>query len=297
MILQASLVRRLRTSRPSSLNKTKRARAVLIILLAAFLPILNAACKSQGLGNNTGGGNPANGNSSGATGEVYATPPFQTKEPEHYQARMVIRLRADDDLESSDTFIMRDGERRREDYEPSPGVKVSDVQLPGAHFLLLHNRKLYAEVTGEANGSVPGPLLNPPEDFAPDLLINESRTEAHYEKLGVEELNGRSVTKYRVSVTNSEKEDQSTQVDQLIWIDERLGMPVKSETTTKNAGSSTTTYTMEMLDIKEEADQSVFAVPQDYKRVAMKEILAQIDAGKAPSPGNETGEKSRGKED
>ncbi|HEV7857050.1 MAG TPA: hypothetical protein VGO91_00225, partial [Pyrinomonadaceae bacterium] len=156
--------------------------------------------------------------------------------------------------------------------------------------------KLYAEVTNEAEGTVPGSLPNLPEDFAPDRLINESRTEARYEKLGVEELNGRSATKYRVSITGAEKLDQSTQIDQLIWIDEHLGMPVKSETTSKT-DSYVTTYTMEMLDIKEEADQSLFAVPQDYKRVAMKEMLAQMAASKAAAPGAVTGEKAQGKED
>jgi outer membrane lipoprotein-sorting protein len=270
----------------------KRARATLVIVLAALLSILNVACKSQGAGNNTGGGNPANGDSSGATGEAYATPPFQTKEPERYQARMVISLRADDKVESSDTFIVRDGERRREDYEPGPGIKVSDIKIQAGHFLLLHDGKLYAEVTGEAEGSAPGPPLNLPEDFAPDRLINESRTEARYQKLGVEELNGRSVTRYRVSLTGAEPADQGAQPDQLIWIDEHLGMPVKSETTSKDAGH-VTTYTMEMLDIKEEADQSLFAVPQDYKRVAMKEIQARITAAKSPAPGAETGAKAQ----
>lgn len=269
---------------------------MLVILLAAFLSISNIACKSQGLGNNAGGDNPANGNSSGATGEVYATPPFQTREPERYQAQMVIRLRAADDVETSESFIMRDGENRREDYEPLPGIKVSDLQIPAGHFLLLHNMKLYADVTNEADGSVPGPLLNLPEDFAPDRLVNESRTETRYEKLGVEEVNGRSTTKYRVSVTGAEKLDQGTQVEQLIWIDERLGMPVKSETTS-NAAGHVTTYTMEMLNIKEEADQSLFAMPQDYRKVAMREIMAHMAAGKSPAPGDKTGEKAQGKED
>ncbi|HEV7859103.1 MAG TPA: hypothetical protein VGO91_10845, partial [Pyrinomonadaceae bacterium] len=122
-------MRRSRTLRRSSFKNMKRARVTLVILLAALLPILNVGCKSQGSGNNTGGGNPANANSSGTTGEVYATPPFQTGEPERYQARMIIRLRAADDVESSDTFIVRDGEKRREDYEPSPGIKVSDIQI------------------------------------------------------------------------------------------------------------------------------------------------------------------------
>jgi outer membrane lipoprotein-sorting protein len=269
---------------------------MLIILLAALLPVLNAACKSQGPGSNAGGGNPANGNSNGAAGEVYATPPFQTREPERYQAQMVIGTRAGENTESSTVFIARDGERRREDYEPAPGVKVSDMQISTGHFLLLHNRKQYAEVSDEAEGSGPGMPLNLPEDFAPDLLVNESRPETRYEKLGVEELNGRSAAKYRVSVMSAKQEDQSMQVEQFIWIDEHLGMPVKSETTS-NAGGSLTKHTMEMLDIKEDADQSLFALPQDYRKVSMREILAHMTAAKSPAQeAYETGQKTQEKE-
>jgi outer membrane lipoprotein-sorting protein len=260
----------------------KRARPALIILLAAHLLVLNAACKSQGI-RSISGGLPGSGGSSpgSAAGEVSATPPFQTKEPERYQAQMVLNFTLDEHHEYSQTFIARDGNKRREDYEPLPSVKVSDLQTTEGHFLLLHDAKLYAELTLETGGSVPGPMVSLPEDFAPDRLINESRTETRYEKLGVEELNGRSATKYRVSVVNAPGENGGAQVEQaeqLIWIDEHLGMPVRSETALKDTGKSKMNYTMEMLDIKEEVDGSAFTVPQDYKKVSMKEILSHIKA-------------------
>jgi hypothetical protein len=254
---------------------------------------LNAACKSQGI-SSTSGGFPAGSSSPvSAAGEVSATPPFQTKEPERYQAQLVLKFSLDEHQESSQTFITRDGIKRREDYEPLPNVKVSDLQTTEGHFLLLHDAKLYAELTPETSGSVPGPLLNLPEDFAPDRLVNESRMETRYEKLGVEELNGRSATKYRVSVLSAPGENegaQAEQAEQLIWIDEQLGMPVRSETALKGTGSSKTKYTMEMLDIKEEVDGSAFAIPGDYKKVSMKEMLSHLS-------GDKNGAKAQGKDD
>jgi outer membrane lipoprotein-sorting protein len=293
------VVRGSSTSLRASLKNEKRARVVLAILLAVLLSILNAGCKSQGTGNNAGG-NPANGNSNGAAGEVYATPPFQTREPERYQAQMILNFTLDEHHESASTFIARDGDRRREDYEPAPNVKASDLQTTEGHFLLLHDAKLYAEVTPETGGSVPGPLLTQQEDFAPDLLINESRTEARYEKLGVEELNGRSATKYRVTILSAAGANDGAQVvqgEQFIWIDERLGMPVRSEATSTGASGVETKYIMEMLNVKEEVDGSVFAVPQNYKKVAMREILARIAAAKSPAKNDETSAKAQGKDD
>jgi outer membrane lipoprotein-sorting protein len=280
---------------PSSFKEAWRASPVLLSLLASVLLVLNVACKTGSVGNNTGA-NPANVNSGEAVVETYATPPFQTREPERYQAQMLLKFSLDEHLESASTFISRDGDKRREDYEMPTRMKVSDLEIPAGHFLLLHDRKLYALVTPEASALLQGPPTIIPEDFAPDLLINESRTEARYQKLGVEELNGRRVTKYRVEVASAAGAERQTQIEQLIWIDEQLGMPVRSETTSTGASSRQMKYTMEMLDIKEEADQSVFALPQDYKRVPMKEILAQMGATSPLAPGDEAGSKAPGKE-
>jgi hypothetical protein len=297
MIPQERRLRFKNTLMPSSLFDARRATLALVILLAAVLIILNAACKTQGGGANNAGGVGANDNSNVAAGEIYTTPPFQTKEPERYQAQMVLKFDSDEHPETSRTFIVRDADKRREDYEPVPGVKISDLETPAGHFLLLHDRKLYAEVTNETSAFVPGPNQSVPEDFSPDLLINESRAEARYEKLGVEELNGRSATKYRVSVLSAAGDEQSVKVEQLIWIDEHLGMPIKSETTSTGASGRPMSYTMEMIDIKEEADQSAFAVPQDYKKISMKEMLAHMAASNSLAPGDKTGEKAKGKDD
>lgn len=274
-----------------SLKAAKRTAATLAILSAFALLVLNSACKIAG-GNNAAG-NASNVNSNGAAGETSATPPFQTKEPERYQARMVLTFSLAGHRETSETLINREGDKRREDYEPVPGLKVSDLLIPAGHFLLLPARKLYAEVSSDTSGYLPGPQMTLPEDFSPDRLINESRTEALYEKLGVEELNGRSVTKYRVKVVGPTLEKQGTTSEQLIWIDEAFGMPVRSENILKSdgQGEDAATYTMEMLDLKQEADQSSFALPQDYKKVSAKEIMAQVTSSKTPARPTENEEK------
>ena len=63
-------------------------------------------------------------------------------------------------------------------------------------------------------------------ELSPDQLLNEAHAPATYEKLGTETLAGRTTTKYRVVVVTGTESQNET----LMWIDEALGMPVRSET-------------------------------------------------------------------
>jgi hypothetical protein len=171
--------------------------------------------------------------------------------------------------------IARDGDKRRVDYELIPGSRMSDLQTPAGHFMLLHSKKLYAEVKPGAAGDLTAAARNLPSDFSPEKLINETNPGANYEKLGTETLNGRTVTKYRVTTTGK-GEGRGLTTETLVWIDESLGMPVKSETVSTGEQARGSKVTMELRDIKQEVDQSLFELPKDYKKVSSEEITAQL---------------------
>jgi hypothetical protein len=250
-------------------------------LVAVFLLTLllaNTSCKRSGevAGNETA----VNGNVAGATGGTSSTPPFATKEPERYQALRIVTSSNGPEAttaagtQSSQTLIARDGERRREDYELA-GEKFSRLELPDGIYLLLPAKKLYAELkTGESDmGSERE--MSVPQDFSPDRLLNETRPESLYEKLGAETLNGRATVKYRVTVRGKTGAAREVTTESIVWIDESLGMPVKSETTSKGGSASGARMTMELRDIKETVDAGLFDLPQDYRKVEARELFAQ----------------------
>jgi hypothetical protein len=199
-----------------------------------------------------------------AAGKPSSVPPFATKEPERYQATRVTSG-GDGAGASSEVFIARDGERRREEYRESAGARVY-VEGPEGRYLLLPAKKLYAEVHAGTGGRGGGAEV--PPDFSPEKLLNESRPQTFYERLGEENVNGRQTVKYRATVRNTET--GPTLIESLIWVDERLGMPVKSETNASGAH-----VTMELRDLKETIDAGLFEIPADYKRVTLEEISAQ----------------------
>ncbi len=231
----------------------------LALLFLLTLALAAASCKRSDVSvNQNSAGTPT------ATGKPSSVPPFQTKEPERYQATRVM-MGGEGEGSRSEVFIARDGERRREEYVEDTGRHVY-IELPEGRYMLLPAKKLYAEVKTET-GSRDGGSEVPP-DFSPEKLLNESRPETVYERLGEENVSGRQAVKYRVTVRDPEK--GPTLIESLIWVDERLGMPVKSETTTFG-----TQVTMELRDIKETVDAGLFELPADYKKVALEEIFAQ----------------------
>lgn len=272
---------------------------IMIILLAAA--IAGAACRRTGTESNANTG--ANTNSTVASDNTSKTPPFSTKEPDRYQATMVVTGSLGGDspaipgvsnLLSREMQIARDGDRRRVDYELIPGARMSDLQIPAGHYMLLHSKKLYAEVKPGAAGDLTSAASNLPSDFSPDKLINETNPGANYEKLGTETLNGRTVTKYKVTTTGK-GEGRGLTTETLVWIDESLGMPVKSETVSTGEQSRGSKVTMELRDIKQEVDQALFELPKDYKKVSAEEITAQLIPGLGGLLGGDGEENRRGK--
>ncbi|HEX8176111.1 MAG TPA: hypothetical protein VF543_13405 [Pyrinomonadaceae bacterium] len=236
--------------------------------LAALLTIsaAGASCRRTGVEPS------ANSNGAGAGEEARTTPPFSTKEPERYQWTRVItgvvatdKGAASEPAVSQSVFMARDGDKRREDYEILQGVKLTVLRLPEGSYTLYPAKKMYAEMGGSQSGAA----QTVPPDFSADKMVNASRTAARYEKLGTEELMGRMTTKYRVT---SQGAQQGETVETIIWIDESLGMPIKSESTSRSETAGESKYTVEYRDIKLETDASLFALPKDYRKVSQEEI-------------------------
>jgi hypothetical protein len=212
-------------------------------------------------------------NSSSAKPTVASSPPFTTREPERYRGIRITTIErsgADPFHGTTTTTIARNGINRREEYEANSGLRLVYLENATGRFVLLPSAKMYANLD-EVQSSIG---LTPSETdinaSAADALLNQVDNEATYEKLGVEELNGRTVSKYRVThrTGNSTSADATT----LIWIDEALGMPVRSE---NSSGSSDDTFKVitEWRNIELEVDRKIFELPKDYQQVTHRTLV------------------------
>jgi outer membrane lipoprotein-sorting protein len=95
-------------------------------------------------------------------------------------------------------------------------------------------------------------------------------------------IGGRKATKYHV-VVNSSTAGNVTRSETLIWIDEALNMPIRSET----KSSDGTRITTELADISLEIDKQLFQIPEGYEKIAFTEFrkrLTTLDEKKESQP-------------
>ena len=217
----------------------------------------------------------ANTNANIIKDETVATPPFLTKEPDAFQAKMVVTSTLGEQLPSPAPLVYevsRDGDKRRVEFEKE-GERVALIQTPIGQIVLNLSKKEYAELKQEEESKVKSGGNRP--DFAANNpiegILNQTPVGAKYEKLGQEEVNGRTATKYKVSLRqamNTGEQNGQVSVESFIWIDESLGMPIKSQTTYKGQNGRTVSSVMEVRDIKlETPPASQFEIPKGFKKV------------------------------
>jgi hypothetical protein len=200
-------------------------------------------------------------NTNAAEQIVSSTPPFRTKEPDKYRAlRTTTFINSAGLPKATKTLIARDGAFRREENN-----ELVVLETDKGRFLLLPHARIYAEAQpSTAATSIAG---DQETDASAERLLHQEAIATKYEKLGDEVVSGRNATKYRITVNISGAENVSTN-ETLLWIDENLGMPIKSEAK-GNDGSKTL---MELSDILLDVDKTLFQIPTGYKKVAIVEL-------------------------
>lgn len=231
-----------------------RKRAGAVIAVSVVLLVI-ASCRSQSDTLTT------SGNQSSDT-VVSSTPPFKTKEPERYYAvRTITTVNAAGETLVTKTSVARDGDIRRHE-----SGKIVYLDGPEGKFVLLPAEKLYADLTEESTIKT-----DKDEEISPEGLLHEDSESTSYQKLGAESISGRNTNKYRI-VVNSSPTPNVSQSETLMWIDEALQMPVRSET--KSADG--TRVTMELSEIKLEVDKDLFKVPKDYQKLSFSELRKRL---------------------
>ena len=198
---------------------------------------------------------------------VSTTPPFQTREPDRYQAtRTITTVTPNGETTVTKTLIARDGPLRRE---------VSDtvvyLELLEGRFVVLPDQQVYAAATAED----PIPIPSEDGENSPDRLLHTDEISATYQLLGTEVIDGRNTKKYRI-VVNSPAAENVTQNETLMWIDETLTMPVKSET--KSADGTRTT--MELSDILPAPYKQLFQIPANYEKISLRDLWKQLKSAR-----------------
>lgn len=210
-------------------------------------------------------------------------PPFATREPERYQAIRIVtfnesspgRLTTERSIKVS---IARDGEKRREEYFIGPVESVVYLEIPAGRFVLFPSSGIYADIKATDIESKVD-LLDETSPPSADLLLNEGFSASTYQKFGTQLVDGRMTTKYRVTFSGTGQTGGNSET--LIWIDESLGMPIRSESISA-VGEHSSKATMELKNITLEVNEDLFTLPTSYRKVDSRLVRDRIRESRSP---------------
>ncbi len=203
-----------------------------------------------------------NGNTNSNTfvaDELVSEIPFENKEPEIFQAEIVLTTYLNGEKTERIIKTARSREKIRYDYPNG----TSFLQLNETEkFLLEAEKKIYAQGSSISNSSAEtGETL---KDFLTTEWLSEKR-DLKFENLGSE--NG--LAKYRVSGENN-----STEI--LIYVDENLKFPVKQEFYSTSGEQKILFTAMEFRNLRLEIDGSIFDLPKDFKKISIQEFQKSV---------------------
>jgi hypothetical protein len=169
--------------------------------------------------------------------------PFVTREPEIFQAEIVVRT---GDTERR-TFIARNGEKRRMDF----GVGTEDrraVVITDKEYLLYFKRMVFEEHELSSNAA---------EHYQPlTAQILNLRDYASFEEI---DRDG-PVVQFKARV------NESPNSEVLIFFDENIGLALRQEFYSIEGAQRSLEYSVELRNFRAEAEPELFAVPKNFHR-------------------------------
>lgn len=183
--------------------------------------------------------------------------PFSTREPENFQAEIVVSSFANNSKTEQKYFIAKNGEKSLQKFYAGSENERSILRLSGNELFLINNKlKNYREISNEKS-----------DVFSDDSLIKNltskllnEKASAEFEKLGTEN----KLSKYRIKFEDAKNSEI------LIFVDEKINIPVKQEFYSVAGDKKTLTYAIEIKNFKPQAEENLFQLPKDYRQIDAK---------------------------
>ena len=214
----------------------------------------NDNANSNANSNRTAGAN-ANSSTSGALRSF-------PKEPDPYSTSMTIAQEGQPPLQVEVGRMKGD---RRWSFQLSGIGEVVYMEKTGLKYLLLPERKQYAEL-------LPGNLAFSGADTLTPSAMAGKLGAARAEKVAREAINGVMAVKYRLAGSS-----EGGQADDLVYIDEGSGLPVRIEAGLKNLNGLAGRVVIDAQSIRLNPDAALFDVPVGTRKVDAGLLKPQVE--------------------
>lgn len=205
---------------------------------------------------------------------------IESKEPEQYQATVMLKFQTSGDQKVATqpirAEVARNGADRRMEFALPNGEKFIYLESGGKQFIVMPQRKQYAELTKEALGFEVRSLM------MPEQIVKQLNNLKGIERVGEEKIDGRDAIKYRYAATTDTK-SQAGQVESeaFIFVDKETGLPIRSFSNVESQGNvqgvKGASLVTEINNIRTTAEPTLFAEPTDFAKVPPEQIRQQVD--------------------
>ena len=204
------------------------------------------------------------------------------REPEKYRAVLVFSAETEGGqktigIPSLSAEVARNGADRRVSFKLPDGSDLIYLEQGDKHIVIAPGRKQYAELTPEATGFQLQKLMTPGQ------LVSYLEKLKGVERVGEEQMGGRTADKYRyATTTNTSTSAGEVKSEAFVYVDKETGLPLRAELYTEASGSvqgvKGAKIVAEMRDISTNVDESLFQVPAGLNKVPPEQVRSQIDA-------------------
>ncbi|HKP37849.1 MAG TPA: hypothetical protein VJT71_13410 [Pyrinomonadaceae bacterium] len=247
------------------------------MFFSACKPVENANSNANANANASAANTNSNINSSSESG-----PTINAREPEKYSATLVFSVETQGNekaigIPSLSVQVARNGADRRVEFKLPDGTPLVYLDHDNRSYVIAPTKKQYAELTKEATGIQPQKLMTAGQ------LVADLKNKSGVERVGEEQVNGRTAEKYRYSAsTNTNTKAGEVKAEAFVFIDKETGLPLRTEVNAESSGDvkgvNAARVIAEMRDIKTDIDATLFEVPSGYAQVAPEKVKQQIDA-------------------
>jgi hypothetical protein len=262
--------------------------ALLAVALSASVMFLSACGTPTGNGNLTAVNTNAGVANSISNSNLNAVPTngssVDAREPEQYQA--IVKLSFETmgsgpqqaSVPNIGANVARQGDDRVMEFTVL-NEKFIFLDKGGKNYLILPNRKQYAELTQESLGFEVRRMM------MPEQIVQQARNVPGMRFVGEETQNGRQVLKYAYQAqANTNTNVGTVATESYMIVDKDTGLPLRTETVSRSEsggsvqGVSGIRIVTEMTDIKTNPDPSLFNVPTDYAKIDPETVKASVNA-------------------
>ncbi len=269
--------------------KIEKFRSLAALPVVVFVSSLFIGCGAQpgvNLANSTANTTNSNTNSintNSVASNSAASPVVETKEPTAYQAAVTLKLEAiggqqNIALPTLSANVARSGDDRRMEFTMPAGGRVVYLDKAGTNYLVLPEKKQYAELNRDSLGFDVRRML------MPEQIIEQVKNVQGMQLVGEEKYNGRDAIKYRYgAVANTQTKAGQVETESFLLVDKETGLPLRSETVSQSqSGSNVQGYSglrvvTEITEIKTEVSPELFAEPTAFQKIESEQVRSQVN--------------------